>query len=222
MDEFPSNSQRAKAPPAREAPPALTSKDRKVERIVHSEVIRRKRPFSKRILEFFVPEEGPSIQEQILEGIIKPHLKDMLYYSGIGSLERMIYRNNGVGRPGGPRVSNGIGHIAYNAFASKPVGVKGPGGPSGPTLSQRGRATHNFDEILIPSRQEAVVVLQGLYDMLEQYNEVSVRDLYEMVGISSNWAESPWGWTDLMGARILPARDGYFVLDLPRPKLLEK
>lgn len=58
------------------------------------------------------------------------------------------------------------------------------------------------------------MVLEGMYAILDQYEQVTVADLYELVGISSNFAEHKWGWTNLLGSSISRS-GGYFVLNLP-------
>jgi uncharacterized protein YerC len=83
-------------------------------------------------------------------------------------------------------------------------------------MSRQARATHNFDEVILPTRREAEEVLDFLHDLLTRYETVSVSDLYELVGETGNFTDEKWGWTDLAGASVSRVRDGY-LLNLPRP-----
>ena len=87
-------------------------------------------------------------------------------------------------------------------------------------MSHRARATHDFGEIIIPTRPEADAVLEGLFAILEEYDVVSVSDLYEMTGVTSHFTDRKWGWTDLRGSDIHRIREGW-LLDLPRPEVID-
>jgi hypothetical protein len=52
------------------------------------------------------------------------------------------------------------------------------------------------------------------------YGQASISDLYELVGITANFTDNKWGWTDLRSSSVSRARDGY-LLNLPRPILLD-
>ena len=53
-----------------------------------------------------------------------------------------------------------------------------------------------------------------------RFGEVTVADLYDLVGISSDYTDRKYGWTDLATAKPIRVRGGY-LLDLPRAKLLD-
>lgn len=87
-------------------------------------------------------------------------------------------------------------------------------------MSRRGRSTHDFDEIILATRVEAEEVVDRLFDLVGRYESASVSDLYSLVGISGNFTDEKWGWTDLRGAGVERVRNGY-LLDLPRPEPLD-
>jgi hypothetical protein len=87
-------------------------------------------------------------------------------------------------------------------------------------MSQRGRAKHDFDEIVLDQRAEAEEVIDRLYDVVSRYEQATVADLYDLVGLSSTHTDHKWGWTDLRGAGVSRIRDGY-LLDLPDPEPLD-
>ena len=89
-----------------------------------------------------------------------------------------------------------------------------------PTQTQRNRARHNFDDIILESRGEAEEVLSHLVDLTEDYGMASVADMYDLVGITSNFTDNKYGWDNLSMARVVRVRDGY-LLELPRPIVLD-
>ena len=83
--------------------------------------------------------------------------------------------------------------------------------------STQSRSRHDFRDIILDSRGEAEEVLSNMVDILYDFGEVSVADLYDLCGISnSNWTDNKYGWTDLSGARVKRARGGGYLIDLPR------
>lgn len=220
MEDFPGNSQRPKRPVRPE--PEKAAEGKKIERVVQGEVVRRKKPLGKRVREMFLGGDGPTVGEYLVGDILIPGIRDMFADMVQGGVERMLYGESRAShRRPGSRFGQPTGRVDYRGFASPPVGAR-PREDSRPSMSRRGRATHDFDEILIPSRPEAEAVLDGLYSILEQYEQVAVSDLYELVGQSANFTDNRYGWTDLMGSRVERTRGGYFVLNLPRPEPLER
>ena len=84
-------------------------------------------------------------------------------------------------------------------------------------MSRRGRANFDFDEIILDKRVEAEEVIDQMFLLLEKYDMVTVADLYDLVGIASNYTDEKWGWTDLRGAGASRVSGGY-LLELPRPE----
>ena len=54
-----------------------------------------------------------------------------------------------------------------------------------------------------------------MYDVIEQYEVVSVSDLYDMADLVAPHTGNRYGWTDLRNAEVIRVRDGY-VIKLPR------
>ena len=74
-------------------------------------------------------------------------------------------------------------------------------------------------DLIIASRAEAEQVLDEMYELLDTYKQVTVADFYDMLGISSEFTDNKYGWTNLNGARVIRVRDGYRI-DLPREQVL--
>ena len=59
-------------------------------------------------------------------------------------------------------------------------------------------------------------VLDQLEAAINQYQIVSVADLYDLAGITCrSYTANKYGWTDLQSAKVVRTRDGY-ILQLPR------
>jgi len=76
------------------------------------------------------------------------------------------------------------------------------------------RGNESLSDIIIPSRDEAVGVLDMMREIIDLYEVTSVGDYKEMLGIPTNHVDQTWGWTDLSQAQIRQTREGYLI-DLP-------
>ena len=75
-------------------------------------------------------------------------------------------------------------------------------------------------DYLIATRGEAIDILTGLKEQLQEYGTARLSDYYDLVGIvSTNYTNNEWGWTDLSTARIQAVRNGY-IIKLPRMEAL--
>ena len=67
---------------------------------------------------------------------------------------------------------------------------------------------------------EARDVLARMDELIDTYGMVSVADLYDLVGISGNYTDNKYGWTNIKSARIVRVRDGYRI-EMPRAMVIE-
>jgi hypothetical protein len=223
MDIYPGNSHKAlNAPietPTDEAKPAGPGipDPKKIEKVVAGQVVRRKKPLSKKFMETFVGGDAKSVWQYVVFDVLIPAGKDMVADAFSQGIERMLFgearstsRRTGA-RPGGN------GYISYNRYS--PSNSQRRDEPrernSGP--SRRARATHDFDEIILATRAEAQEVVDRLFDIVAKYGTVSVADLYELVGVTGSYTDDKWGWTDIRGASVARISSGY-LLDLPQPE----
>lgn len=79
---------------------------------------------------------------------------------------------------------------------------------------------HQFSDIIIADRADAVAVLDQLTEMVDVYDTASVADFYVGVGISPQAVDYQVGWDNLSDAYVERVRGGY-ILVLPRPFRLD-
>lgn len=214
--EFPSNSKTNTNRPA-----AKPEEKKVVERVTRGQVVRRKKPFYKRIKEKFTGgEDAGTVLEYVFFDIIVEAGKDILLDAFNAGLERKFY---GEVRSRGRRgYSRGPGRTDYNRISSGSVLRSDPRGlmRDEPRMSRRGRATHDFGEIVLSSRVEANEVIDALFEIVSKYDVATVADLYDLVGEPSTFQDNKFGWDDLRGADSERVRDGYLLI-LPRPQALD-
>ena len=77
------------------------------------------------------------------------------------------------------------------------------------------RANYSYNDILLDNRGEAEEVLARMDELVATYGMVSVADLNELVGITGNYTDNNYGWTNIKSAYVQRVRDGYLI-KLPR------
>jgi len=131
-------------------------------------------------------------------------------------MERVLFDGGrSANRRGRGRRPGGGSYVSYDRYSSRDRR------DDSRSLSRRARATHNFDEIILDKRVEAEEVINQLFEIVSKYEQASVADLYNLVGISGQFTDENYGWTDLRGAGVTRLTRGGYLLDLPRPEPLD-
>lgn len=211
MDQFPGNSKRPER--ARDELP------KKVERVVQGEVVRRKTPLGRRMTQNLIGGDAQSVWGYMFGEVLIPAARDMIADALTGGIERAIFGDSAVGRSRGRSRSGGSGRTDYQSS------FRGGGRTSRydeprRELSKRARSTHSFDEIVLEQRVEAEEVLDRLDAMLDKYDSVTVADFYELCGVSGNYTDQKYGWTNIAGASVQRVRGGY-LMRMPPPEPLD-
>lgn len=205
--EFPSNSKNPKP-----------AEQKNIERVVHSEVVARKKSLGKRFKEVLIGGDSRSVFGYVLMEVVVPQVKDMISEAASQGIERMVYGDNrGTHRRYGPRPAS-TNHTNYNRYSGRgnnPIGRSMR--EDRPTASVR---SQEIDDMLFATRVEADEALTRLYDLLNEYGMVSIADLYAVIGWTSTHTHQKWGWETLHGSSIQRVRDGY-ILNLPKPEFLD-
>lgn len=212
MEEFPSNARSRREPPREAEKP-------RVERIVTSPVTRRKKGFGRRMVESFVGGEPRSVGSFVMLDVLLPAMRDMIADGFTQMIEGVVYgESRSVGRRTGSRFSSGaMGRTNYHRMSTSRFDNRPD--PRAPAMSQRGRAMHDFEDLVFPRLVEAQEILDRLFGIIQEFEFATIRDLYEMVGEKASHTDEKYGWSDISTARIERIREGY-VLNLPRPEIL--
>lgn len=206
-DEFPSNSNKSREQRRQPDP-------KKVERIVSGEVTRRKTPISKRFMSVFFGGDPRAAWDFVTMDVLIPAIRQTIADVFIQGVEQTVVGSRSRGRRGA-RSEYRSGYTDYSRSSRR------DDFRDRPQMSSRGRAKHDFDEIILDTRHEAEDVIDQLFELVSRYNSATVADLYDLVGISGNFVDDKWGWTDLRGAGVTRLSRGGYLLDLPRPEHLD-
>lgn len=198
---YPGNSRKAK----KEKPPEV------VEKVVTGEVGIRKKPLGRRIRESFSGDDTGSVGRYLLFDLVLPEVKRIISDVVSQGIERLLFGENARAGRSGDRRRTPYNRYHESSRRDEPR-----------QMSRASRATHDFRDIVIADRGDAELVKDGLLEYLDLYGVVPIGVFYDQVGISSTFADEGWGWYDLRGIRVVPARGGGYMLEMPRPEQIER
>lgn len=205
MDELPGNSQM----PGPEKKPVET----RVTTVLTGEVSRRKTPVGKKFLRTFFGDTAKGVMAYVVADVVVPAFKDLLVDTVQEAILRAVYGDT-VGnrrRSGSHRNAPTTNYTSYNKVSTP----TNPARREEPRMSPRGRETHQFDEVLFDNRADADEVLRSLYDILGQYDVVSVKDFLSACRITPSYTDEKWGWYKLDGSIVQRDRGGKYIINLP-------
>lgn len=203
--EFPSNSRKDKEE---------KNETKKVQKVVKGKVLKKKKSLGKKFMQTFVGEDIDNVWEYLVHDVLVPAAKSTVSDMVQGGIEMLLF-----GERKGSRTTRdkGRSYVSYNNYGSRD---RDRDRDRDRERSSRNRSKHSFDDIVLSSRGEAEEVLSHLVDLTIDYGQATIADLYDLVGITQEYTDRKYGWTDLGGASVSREREGY-VLNLPKPRVVD-
>ena len=158
----------------------------------------------KKFADVFIAEDITSVKDYIVNDVLIPAAKKAISDIITNGIDMILYgeaRGKDRRRDTGSRVS-------YTKYYERDRDRDYDRG-------RTRRSVYDYDDIILDTRGEAEDVLNRMDDLIDAYGMVSVADLYDLVGISGNYTDNKYGWTNLRNAEVRRTRDGY-LLKLPK------
>lgn len=161
-------------------------------------------------------------------------IKDVVYDSLLPSIEDFtvgivkglfsmftggFYSSYSPGRRDGHRAYNRI----YEERDRRPRDIRARDRRDRDRERESPRRFFDYDELFWQTRGQAERVLYEMERLIDEWNEVSIADLFDIANKTpeGDGTGNNYGWTDLTYAKVVYGRDGYYYLDLPKPKSLK-
>ena len=178
----------------------------------------RKKSVGRRFREQFAGDDAKTVGQVLLFDVVVPATKNLLFDLVREGAQRLLF---GGSRPSGGLFSgSGVGgRTNYKAYSGSGV-ITQTSSPSVRELTPQQRAMNDFSGVVLGSKEEAYRVLEVLTDLIEQYGVASVNDFNACVGLTSDFTQQKYGWTNLNTAGVRAVREGY-LLEMPKAIVLE-
>lgn len=191
----------------------MADEERRVEKVTKGEV-RMQKTLSNKINDDLELEDNREVGNYLWKDVIIPFFKDFIVEIIEGGVEKKMYGTTSS-RRGGRRGRNES--TSYSSYYKS----------DRPNRNRNNDSDRNevrdYKDLLFYERSDAEEILTTLCDLIEQYGEASIGDLYDAAGITQddNFAKNNgYGWKNLSSATVRRVKEGY-ILDLPRPRYLD-
>lgn len=183
----------------------------KIEKVTTTEVVSRKKSLGTKFAETFLADDIREVKKYVLQDIVIPTAKDLVFNALNGILEGIVY---GVGSNKRARSKrNNTGTASYQAYYKSGNERRQP---------SQSADVYDYQELIFASMGEAQGVLDALTEYADEYGQVSVGEFYDAVGKTSEFTDRKYGWfkDDLRNVRARRTHGGY-ILTLPKAIALD-
>ena len=180
------------------------SSEKKIEKVVQGEVKTKKKSEIQKLGSIFISEDVNNVKDYILMDVLVPSIKNAIYELVTGSLDMIFF--NGQGRLAKKSQSSTVSYSRY--YDQKRDTDRGYSGT-------RTATGYDYNDIILETRGEAEDVLDRMSELIDTYGQVTVADLYDLVGITGNYTDNKYGWVNIRNAEPIRVRNGY-LLKLPK------
>lgn len=194
-----------------------TPPEKKIEKVVSGEVIRKKKPTVRKLKELFFAVDIYTATKYVAADVILPQLRNLLLDMISKGSERMIYGENTAGRRRMPEYRS---YVQYNTpLQSHPALTRAysatnlPDQPRHIAPTPRPTDVDNT-QLVLADRREAELVVERLMDIIDKYDTASIGDLNDLVGLPTSHIDQKWGWRRLNQVEVRQVSNGYLI-DLP-------
>ena len=158
----------------------------------------------KKFADVFIAEDITSVKDYIVNDVLIPAAKKAISDIITNGIDMILYGE----AKGRDRRRDGGSRVSYTKYYERDRDREYDRG-------RTRRSVYDYDDIILDTRGEAEDVLNRMDDLIDAYGMVSVADLYDLVGVSGNYTDNKYGWTNLRNAEVRRTRDGY-LLKLPK------
>ncbi len=188
---------------------AATEDRKKIEKVVRGNVKLKKKNGIGKFANLFISEDAKNVKSYVFLDVLIPAVKKAISDIVTDGIDMVLYGGSGRGKK-----RSTASTISYRDYYDRGRDRR---------FDEPRAASHaniySYDDIVFETKADAEDVLDRMGELIERYRQVTVADLYDMVGVSGNYTDNRYGWTDISSVRSLRSRDGY-VLDLPKAKVL--
>lgn len=199
MDEYGPNSYKFK-----EEQKVNNPSEKKIEKVVTGAAKLKKKSEMKRLADVFISEDIDNVKTYILMDVLVPAVKKAISDIVTNGIDMILY-----GETSSARNKTNTTRIAYGKMYDQNSDLRRD-------YQSNSRSGYDWGDIIFETRGDAESVLDAMNDIIGQYGIVSVGDLYDLAGKSTdNYNLNKYGWTDISGCKSVRVREGY-ILKLPK------
>lgn len=176
--------------------------DGKAKKVVTGNVRTKKKNGIRKFAEAFIVEDMHNVKDYLIMDVLLPKVKETVLTIINTGLAMALCGEKEKNR------STSTSKVPYGGFYSRQ-------NRDDERYRAQPRSVHDYSDIIFDSQADAMEVLRHLDETIAAYGIATVADLYDSVGVTSDYTAEKYGWTDMRGARVVRGVDGWEIR-LPR------
>lgn len=187
--------------------------DKNISKVISGGVVRKKKSLGKKVMETFIGDDTQSVTSYILYDVLIPAAKTTISEMVTGGIEMLLFGE--VRKKDRNRRPNGGSYVSYGSYYKGDQQAK-------PSERNRNRSTgraYDYEDVIFETRGDAQEVLDSMVDIIAEFGQVSINDMYELCELTGTFTDDKYGWVNLSSGKVIRGRDGY-ILELPRAELI--
>lgn len=201
MEEFKPNSHKYKESQKNKATERKT-----LEKVTKGKVTVKKKSEIRKFADVFVSEDVHKVKSFVIMEVLVPAVKKAISDIVVNGIDMILYGETGRTK------KSSASRISYSKYyddrrydrSYEPATV---------------RPSYDSREVVFETRGEAEEVLARLDELIESYGIASVADFHDLAGVTGEYTDIKYGWTNIRDAYVARVRDGY-IIKFPRVKPL--
>lgn len=183
--------------------------EKRVEKVVRGTAKVKKKSGVHKLADVFISEDIKNVKSYAVMDVLVPAVKKAISDIVKDGID-MIFYGGKTKRSGGGTVA---GRISYADYYNRDNGSR--------PVENATRSGYSPNDIVVETRGEAEEVIDRMNELIAEYGEVSVADLYDLVGITGNYTDNNYGWDNITNAEPVRVNGGYLI-SLPKVRPLKK
>ena len=175
-----------------------STSEKKVEKVISGTAKSKKKNEIQKFADVFISEDVNNVKSYILLDVLIPAIKKAVSDIVTNGINMILY-----GESEKTKKNSTSSKISYRSYYDNDRKYS-----YNSSAVKRG---YSYDDIILDNRGEAEDVLARIDELVATYGIASVADLYDLVGISGNYTDNKYGWTDVRSATVVRTRDGYLI-----------
>lgn len=225
VEDYASNSNKSK-----EGLPAVPEKH-VTEKVITTKAEARKKGIFSKFTDNFIQMDARTVRNKIVEDVVEPSVKNLIFDSITNALRMFLFKDSG---PATTSQSSMFSRITFGGQSQKtPYNSIFKSGKPQITQKTDTAEVYDFGEVIVgipiseggnvvENRKAAEVVLKRMDEICNsQFNQASVADLLQCVGLDTQSTDFNWGWTSFGEAKAQRLNDGRFLIKTPKAELLQ-
>lgn len=202
--KLPSNSHRARIEAEKKAE---EPNKKEVQKVVSGKVVRKENK-GRKLTDAIISDDVKHVKSYVVFEVLIPAFKKAISDIVTNGIDMILYGETGHTKKSGNLRSDYVSYRSYSDSSRERRYVDS-------------RSDSDYDDLIFEHRGSAEDVLAHMEDILDEYHQVSIGDMYDLAGVTCDYTYNDYGWTSLRDAEVVRIRDGYYI-KLPRAKALRR